>query len=184
MKKFCFMLIVLLIPVLVFTGCNHPFSPGTVENGVYTNSYAGFGCRLEENWICSDTDPFDLLLEKESIQSGIRITHTRLSAAEYIRCQFQSEEQKLDSILAQKEQIIQHYKTEGIAISSLNAESVTFLGEERRALRCEAAMDGIPYYLLQLHNFDAGAYGITLTVFSFYQDHTPEILDLFYPVSK
>ena len=183
MKKYGFVLIVILIPALVFTGCSSLFSPSAVENGIYTNSCAGFGCRLDEGWLCPNADPFDLLIENESMQSGIRITHTRLSATERIGYKLRSEEQEVDSILSQKEQILQHYKTKGIAISSLKKEKIDFLGEEHFVLRCEAAMDGIPYYILQFHNFDAGAYGITLTVFSFCEDHTREILDLFYKVN-
>ena len=183
MKRFCFALIVILVAVLAFTGGN-PFLPGTVENGVYTNSYAGFGCRLDENWRCPDSNPFDLLLENESIQAGIRITHTRLRTAERIGCRLRSEAQEVDSIVAQKEQIIPYYEADGISISSLKKGNIIFLGEPHFVLRCEAAMDGIPYYITQFHNFDAGAYGITLTAFSFYRDCTQEILDLFYPMGN
>ena len=184
MKKHCLMLIVILVPALALTGCSPPISPGTVQSGTYTNPDAGFGFRLDENWLCSDSDPFDLLLENASIQSGIRITHTRLTAAERLACRLHSEEQEVDSIVAQKEQIIQQYETGGISISSLEKGKILFLGEPHFVLRCEAAMDGIPYYILHFHNFDAGAYGFTLTVFSFYQDHTLDILEQFYPIGN
>ena len=184
MKKFCFALIVILVAALAFTGCGRPLFPGTVENGVYTNAYAGFGCRLDENWRCPDSNPFDLLLENESIQAGIRITHTRLRTAERIGCRLRSEAQEVDSTVAQKEQIIPYYEADGISISSLKKENIIFLGEPHFVLRCDAAMDGVPYYITQFHNFDAGAYGITLTAFSFYLDCTQEILDLFYPTGN
>ena len=184
MKQYCFIPAV-IIAALIFTGCSSLFAPGTVENGIYTDPYGGFGCRLDENWVCSDApESMGLQAVNESIQAGIQIIYTPLRNTERIGYLLRSEEQEVDSILARKAQIIQHYETDGIAVSSLKKEKIDFLGEEHFALHCEAAMDGIPYYILQLHNFDAGAYGITLTFFSFHEDHTREITDLFFPIGK
>ena len=41
---------------------------------------------------------------------------------------------------------------------------------------------GVPYYTLQIMDYTVGQYGVTLTVSSFVEDKTQQLLDLFYAV--
>ena len=64
----------------------------------------------------------------------------------------------------------------------MESVKVSFLGQERTALKTEYTMEGVPYYTLQLFDFDLGQYSITLTLASFVEDNTADLLDLFYAV--
>lgn len=210
MKKYVSLLMALLVFAAVLTGCGsdkNPVSMGKIENGVYTNTYAGFGCQLDDSWIYSGAQElqelpenledhkgfenevmsshpqlFDLQAENEALQSGINVVYTKLGAAERTGYKMRDEENEVDMIVEQKEQIIELYKTSGIEIETLEKKQITFLGEEHFVLHYAATWDGKPYYIMQFSNCDAGTYGITLTAFSFEQDHTQEILEMFYKV--
>ena len=96
-----------------------------------------------------------------------------------------SEEQLVDSKLDQKELLIQAYADEGTVVESMEKKQVTFLGEEHFAVYTVASMNGTPYYTLQLFRYNLGGpYYVTLTLSSFVEDKTAELLDLFAPYSE
>ena len=70
----------------------------------------------------------------------------------------------------------------GITLQSMEIVTVNFLGEEHYAMYTVAETQDVPYYMVQLLNYDIGAYGVTLTISSFIEDKTGEVLDLFYKV--
>ena len=59
-----------------------------------------------------------------------------------------------------------------------------FLGEERCAMRTSATIQGVNYYILQVYDYHLGQFGVTLTVGSYVEDKTEELLDLFYAVEE
>ena len=118
MKKLTAVLTLVLLFALVLTGCGskNPVSMGTLENGVYTNVYAGFGCNLDSSWIVSGAQDlqelpenledhegfenevtashpqlFDLQAENEALQCGINVVCTKLGSAERTGYKLRSE---------------------------------------------------------------------------------------------
>ena len=67
-------------------------------------------------------------------------------------------------------------------VTSLEKVTVTFLGEERIALRTEGTMQDIPFYMVQVFDYNQGSYSITLTMTSYMEDKTADMLALFYEV--
>ena len=90
-----------------------------------------------------------------------------------------TEEQIIDSILAQKDIMVDAYAQAGITVKNLKKVTVTFMGQQRTALHMEAEVSGIAYYTLQFAYYQLGSFGVTLTVASYMEDRTEELLDLF-----
>ena len=68
-------------------------------------------------------------------------------------------------------------------VESMERITVTFLGEERAALRTVGTAADVPFYMVQIFDYHLGQYSVTLTVNSYLEDRTQQILDLFYPVN-
>ena len=75
------------------------------------------------------------------------------------------------------------YAAAGINASSMEKTTVTFLGEEHVAIKTIAETQGVPYYILQVFNYQLGEYSVVSTMASFVDDNTDALLDLFYPVN-
>ena len=45
-----------------------------------------------------------------------------------------------------------------------------------------STIENIPYYTLQLFDYHLGQYSVTLTLASYVEDNTTQLLDLFYEV--
>ena len=185
---------------------------GELRDGVYYNAYAGFTITLdEENWepytaeqlqdisdltqeALQDSAMGEQLAEYEQITdmmaecyndlTSLNVLYTRLDMMERAAYALLSEEQQVDSTLDQKELLIQTYADAGIAVESMEKKQVTFLGEEHFAVYTVASIEGTPYYILQLSRYNLGGpYYVTLTLGSFVEDKTAELLDLFAPYS-
>ena len=68
-------------------------------------------------------------------------------------------------------------------VESMERITVTFLGEKRAALQTVGSVNGVPFYMVQIFDYHLGQYSVTLTVNSYLEDNTQQVLDLFYPVS-
>ena len=181
------------------------FALGTMQGGVYENTYVGYGCVLDENWAYKtaeelqdisdltadlfeqggvDTSAFDqimdMMAERLDPISSINIQYTALSAEEQVAHLLAGEEGVIDATMLQKDTLIATYAQVGIEVSSMEKVSVTFCGEQRWAIRTEATIQGIPYYLIQMFDTNIGPYFVTLTLGSFEVDATKELLALFY----
>ena len=186
-----------------------PASLGRLEGGVYTNTYAGYGCELDANWVyysaeelqalpeninelLADTDLADSMedvfqimdMKAENAQdlTTINVLYTKLGLEERLAYMVLSEEAFVDAVLAQKDTLIQGYAQAGIDVSSMEKTQVTFLGETHYAVHTQAATQGVPYYILQVFDYTLGQYGVTLTLSSYVEDITQELLNLFYSV--
>lgn len=185
---------------------------GELRDGVYYNAYAGFTITLDENWkpctveqlqdisnltqeALQDSAMGEQLAEYEQItdmmaecyndRTSLNVLYTRLDMMERADYALLSEEQLVDSKLDQKELLIQAYADEGTVVESMEKKQVTFQGEEHFAVYTVASMDGTPYYTLQLFRYNLGGpYYVTLTLGSFVEDKTAELLDLFAPYSE
>lgn len=183
-------------------------SLGILEGGVYTSTYAGFGCELDTNWVYYDAAQLQELPENvheliENSQLGevmadasqimdmkaenvndlttINVLLTKLGMQERLVYATLSDEEVLDTILQQSDMMVEAYSQAGIEISAMEKVNVTFLGEERWALKTTAETQGVDYFILQVFDYRAGQFGITLTVSSYIEDQTDALLALFYP---
>lgn len=182
---------------------------GELRDGVYYNAYAGFTITLDENWkpctaeqlqdisnltqeALQDSAMGEQLAEYEQItdmmaecyndRTSLNVRYTRLDMMERAAYALLSEEQL---VMDQIELLIQTYADEGTVVESMEKKQVTFLGEEHFAVYTVASMDGTPYYTLQLFRYNLGGpYYVTLTLGSFVEDKTAELLDLFAPYSE
>lgn len=185
-----------------------PLSLGRLDGGVYTNEYVGFGCDLDENWqfysaeelqelpeivqdalegsaIAEDGMPAqitDMMAENVNDLTSINVLYTKLSMQERIAYAMMTEETIIDLTLEQKDDMIAAYAQMGIETFSIEKDTVTFLGEERCVLRTEAAIEGVPYYTLQLFDFKLGQYYVTTTLASYLEDNTDSLLELWHTV--
>lgn len=184
-------------------------SLGRMEGGVYTNSYAGFGCQLDTNWtfytaeelqelpenvadMFADSELMedaasleqisDMMAENVNDLTTINVLYTKLSMQERLLYAAMSHEDALDTVMAQKDSVIAAYEQAGYTVESMEIVTVTFLGEEYPALYSVMTIEGVSYYTLQLMNYKVGQYGVTLTLASFLEDNTGKLLELFYAV--
>ena len=181
------------------------FALGTMQGGVYENPYVGYGCVLDENWayktaeelqdisdltqaifeeggvdIAAYSQITDMMAERLDPISSINIQYTALSAEERLAHMLVGDEGIIDATMEQKDVLISTYAQLGLEVSSLEKISVTFCGEQRWAIRTEATIQGIPYYLIQVFDTNIGPYFVTLTLATFEVDATEELLALFY----
>ena len=182
---------------------------GRVEDGVYTNTYAGIGCRLGEGWdwataqelqelsrevqealegtavgstIQDGTQVYDMQAQNVEALTTTNVVFTKLSTKERLAYALMSDEDLIQSNLEQKDALIESYAKAGIMVTSMEAVQVSFLGQSRTALRTQSTYQGVAYYMLQVFDYRLGEFGMTLTVGSFQEDHTRELLELYYPL--
>lgn len=186
-----------------------PVSLGRIEGGTYINNYAGFGCELDSNWsfytaeelqelpsnitellegseLVGEDMPLqisDMKAENANDLTSVNILYQKLSMQDRLLYLNRSEEDVIDATLANSDLMISAYEQMGLIVDSMEKVTVTFLGEERVALRTASTWDGIPYYTLQLFDYHAGEYSVTTTFASYLEDNTESLLDLFFPVA-
>ena len=180
-----------------------------MEGGVYSNSYAGFGCQLNANWSFygaqelqelpelvngavegSDmadlmenyTQIFDMQAENVNDLLSMNVVYVKLGMQERLMYAVMTEEQIVDETLKLKDMMIQAYAQAGMEVTAMEKAKVTFLGEEHFAIRTLANTQGITVYMLQIIDYNLGSYGMTLTATSYLEDKTQNVLDMFYTV--
>lgn len=181
-------------------------SLGRMEGGIYTNTYAGFACKLDSSWsflsakeleqipstvsdmvsgselgdALADVQQFtDMMAENANDLTNINVLYQKLSMQERLAYAVLSEEQIIDATLEQSAAMLEAYTQAGITVTSMEKVTVNFAGRERFALHTTADVQGIPYYILQLFDFKLGEYGITTTLASFMDDKTGDLVELF-----
>lgn len=187
----------------------NPLSLGRLEGGVYTNTYAGFGCELDSSWTFYSAEELqeipsavkdavsgselgdalegydqitDMMAECVDDLTSMNVLYQKLSMQERIAYALLSEEELIDTILEQYDAMVEAYAQAGIDVESMEKVNVIFLGEPRVALKTAATVQGVGYYILQLYNFNLGEYSVTTTLSSYVEDNTESLLDLFYKV--
>ncbi len=180
-------------------------SLGVIEGTTYTNRYAGLEIRLDDSWTIYPAEQLqelpdilkdmaegtdmeqalegvqqitDVLAENADELTTINLVMQKLSTQERIVYKLMDEEALVDTLLSQKDSMITVYAQGGINVSSMDKVTVTYMGQEHLALKTVAETQGVPYYILQLFDFDLGAYSVTITLGSFVEDKTESLLDL------
>ena len=193
-----------------------PVSLGRIVGGAYENAYAGYGCTLGDDWEyytaqeLQDTTDLtqEMLQDAEMIEenpeyqtiiammaenltdlTSMNVNYTYLNPQARLGTMLLGEEQLIDSVLDQKDAIADAYTQANITLLAMEKTQVSFLGQERWAIRNEATITTdngeIPYYTLQLYEVKpGGTYEVVLTLASYMEDNTEALLDLFYLVSE
>lgn len=182
-------------------------SMGVLEGGTYTNTYAGFGCEMDANWTIYPADQLqelpdnmeemfkgtdlegveieqftDVMAENLTDLTTFNVLYQKLSMQERLAYALMDEADIIEATLSQYDTLVAAYANAGIIVQSMDKATVTFLGEEHTALYTTATVQDIPYYILQLYDYDSGAYAIVTTFASYVEDNTQSMLDMFYKV--
>lgn len=182
---------------------------GTLEGGSYVNSYAGFAIDLDESWVFRGAEELqdlpetvwsamdgsqlakemegveqftDMQAENAALMGSVNVVYSKQDLASRLAFQVMSDEEVVDGTLSQQDLMKEAYTQAGIEVSAMEKVKVTFLGRDTWALKTTAKIQDLDYYALQLFNYRAGAYGVTLTCSTFVEDRTEELAGLFYEV--
>lgn len=192
------------------TPAETPVSMGRMEGGTYTNEYAGYACDLDSSWIfygaeelqelpdnvkelIADTEMADvigdvpqftdMMAENVDLMATVNALYQKHTMQERLGFTMLSDEELIDSTLEQQEMMKEAYTQAGMDVESMERVTVKFLGEDRVALRTVGTTAEIPFYMVQIFDYHLGQYSVTLTVNTYVEDNTQQVLDLFYPVS-
>lgn len=186
-----------------------PVSLGRIQGGIYTNAYMGIACELDSNWefysaeelqelpgdameMMAGTELGDAAMEIPQIMdmqaenvnemSGMNILYQKMDMGERIIYASMTEMEIVESVLAERDMLEEAYAQAGIMVEDMAIKTVIFVGEERPALWTAASVEGVPYYLLQLFDFQLRQYSVNTTFYSYVEDKTESILELFYKI--
>lgn len=186
-----------------------PVSMGRLEGGTYINDYAGFACDLDSGWTFMGAEELqdipanakdifdgtelaenidvmnhftDMMAENVDQLVNMNVAYQKLTMQERVAFAVLDDEQVIESVLQQKDILVEAYNQAGFEVDDMKKVMVTFLGKERAALHTSMQLENVPYYTLQLYDYNLGRYSVTLTLASFVEDNTENLLELFYEV--
>lgn len=198
------------IPAETAAPADKTVTMGRLEGGTYTNAYAGYGCEMGEDWtfygaeelqelpenvkeaiadteigdLMEDVSQFtDMMAENVDQMLTVNVLYQKHTMQERLAFSMMSEEELIDGTLEEQDMMIAAYAQAGMNVESMERITVTFLGEERAALRTVGTVTDVPFYMVQIFDYHLGQYSVTLTANSYLEDNTQQILDLFYPVN-
>ena len=187
----------------------NPLSLGRMEGGSYVNEYVGFGCDLDESWVFYSAEELqqmpemvkeavsgselgdaldamnqftDVMAENVDAMVNFNVLYQKLSAQERLANAILTEEEMVDGILDLQDQMADAYAQAGILVETMEKKEVFFCGEKRFAILTSSTIEGVPYYTLQFFNHNLGSHSVTLTLASYFENNTDDMLDLFYEV--
>ena len=179
---------------------------GKMENGVYTNSYLGLQCTFDSDWVfysaaelqeitgaamelleessvaeyLEDMEYFmDMKAENVDDLTTVNVTYTKMSKQDRERYAELTEKEIVERTLASIDAVADSYAQAGMTIKSKEARTIYFLGESRTAQYMYSDYMGTPYYTLQIYDYHTGDYATVVTLASYGQDKTMELLNLF-----
>ena len=181
-------------------------SLGRVQEGVYVNEYIGISCTLDSGWEFYTAEElqefpedvkgmFEGTIAEEQINAlsyitdmsaenleelaTMNIIYQKMSLYEATAFKNLNYEKVVDVVLSQKDVMIDTYEQAGISVSELDKKFITFCGEKRAVIHMVGEYSEVPYYVVQLLNYDLGNYSTTITLASFVEDKTEELASLF-----
>ncbi len=188
-----------------------PASLGKLEGKVYTNEYAGFACKLDDNWeihgveeiggvpkdvaealkdtsigelAATITQIMDMQAQNTKTGTSINVLYTKLGETERMACKLMDEEKIVDAMLINKDLMIESYARTGMDVKSMEKATAEFMGEKHTVCKTVASMKGIDVYVVQvLNNKLDGEYGITLTFSALSEAEIESAMNCFYKVS-
>lgn len=181
---------------------------GVVDGNVYTNTYAGLGCKLDDSWtmvpaeelqdipdtvaemlkdteleedVAASPQIMDMLAQCPSTGASINVVYSQIPTKELLASRLMSEEQVIDSLLAGKDALISSYAATGLEVQSMEKATVDFLGKEHTACETRATMEGVELYIVQLLSYDLpGRYGMAITFSGLTEEDVEASMDSFY----
>ena len=178
------------------------FSLGTVNGNSYENDFVGIRCDLPQAWtiydeaqlakmigLISDTftegDFEDLVeetgssiifyAENTSTLSSINIT---VADTESYDLAMSDHKKLVDAMVEQMPEMMEQTYSTNITDINVEADTFSFCGEDTYGTYITASVYGAPIFQRQVIAVE-GTYNITLTVCSYYEDSTMELLELF-----
>ena len=121
----------------------------------------------------------DMMVENVDDLTSVNITYTKMSKTEQEQYAKKTEREIVQATANGVELVADAYKQMGMTVKSTSVKEVYFLGEMRSAQHLSLDYMGTPYYALQLYDYHSGEYATLLTVSSFNEDKTLELLNLF-----
>lgn len=182
-------------------------SIGQFQGGVYTNEYVGVGCELESGWefytaeelqdlpgeitemmdgselgeAMKDVEMFiDMQADNVDELTTMNVTYKKLTVQQRLAYVIMDEEEIMDVMLENKDTLIESYEQAGVEVNDITRQKVNYLGEEHTALHMSAISDEVEYYTLQILECKKGEYSVTITVGSYLEDKTEDLLTKFY----
>ena len=182
-------------------------SLGRVQGGKYVNEYMGISCTLDSNWefytaeelqelpqnveeLFAGTEAEDLMSNLQSITdmtaenatelTSMNIMYQKMSMQERLAFASMSNDDVVEAMVtSQKDMLIATYAQAGINVHEMYKKTVTFCGEECDVIYMACDVNGVAYYGIQVFDYKLGDYAVTLTVTSFVEDKTEDLLKLF-----
>ena len=186
-----------------------PLEIGRLQGGVYTNTYLGITCTLDESWTYQSaqelqqlpenieellqgtqvgdymtqyTQLLDMKADNQTDLTGVNVVFTKMSIKEQVAYALMDDQGIVESTLSQKDLLIESYTQAGMPVEEMEMVTVQYLGKDRPAIRTKCTLQGVPYYVLQVFEYQKGSYGATITASSFVEDKTQQALALFQPL--
>ncbi len=181
-------------------------SLGRVQGGVYVNEYMGISCNLDSNWEFYTAEELqelpenvadmfagtamedemsdlnyitDMSAENMTDLTSMNIIYQKMTVQERLAFKTMTNSDVVDGMLSQKDFLISTYAQTGINVTEFVKKTVNFCGEDRDAIYMVSDVNGVAYYALQIFDYSLGEYSVTMTVSSFVEDKTDELLTLF-----
>ena len=184
-----------------------PVSLGRMQGGTYVNEYIGLACDLDSTWefytaeelqelpttaaelfedtelgeyLDSTTRIMDMQAECPNDLTTMNVLYQKMDMQQRLAYAMATEEEIIDSTLAESDLLVDSYNQMGLEVVDMTKKQVTFLGEERYAIHTVAKIGEVDFYALQLCDYHLGQYAITITLSSYMEDKTEDVLNLFY----
>lgn len=184
-----------------------PVSFGVVEGNTYKSEYLGLSCTIPDGFKLLSAEELqevgemvDEILDDEAMKAvptiqdmyaintttgaNVNIVLTQLSDIERATMKRMTEEQIVDSSLANKDNLIATYKQAGMEVSGIDKDVMQFMGEEHCVLKTDYSVNGTEAIIIQLFNFNVGGkYGATITFTGTSMDEITELTNMFQALS-
>ena len=185
-------------------------SLGRMEGGIYTNNYVGFQMELGSDWVYYGAEELqelpsdvvemfkdselgqamdgveqftDMMAESVERMASINVLCQKMDMTTRLAYAALDDDAIVDLTLGQQDMLIEAYASAGIMVEKMEKVNVTFLGEDRVALKTYSTIQDIPYITLQIFEYHLGQYSVTITFATYLEDNTESLLDLCAPIA-
>ncbi len=179
---------------------------GTWEGQTYTNEYLGLTCTFDSDWMIYSASELqeidssvedmleqtdiakyledmmffkDMMAENAKELTSVNITYSKMSEQEKKYYASMTEKEIVSKSNSSMELLGNTYEQMGMTLKEEAVREIFFLGEMRSVQYLHFDYMGMPYYAIQIYNYHSGDYSTVLTLSSFREDKTTELLNMF-----
>lgn len=183
-------------------------SLGTWNGKTYTNEYAGFKITFDNNWtylsanelqempdtiqgLVDDTTLGQLMTQFTQVMdlnaadnltgNSTNVVYQNIPAEQKSLLAGMSDEEVVELQLMSKELLEETYAAMGIEVTTMEKTTVNFLGKTVYALKTTASYSGLDVYMVQLAWYNLGDWSVSLTITTYINDATQEVLNMYKP---